>query len=114
MDLAVTIKALCRDDKSGEDYWVGLDYARCRDLLAGYREVEPLPKEELRALPLIFRWQHLAKVRERCKNLVNKYAAIPQEEKDVRRKGAKVEKETARLRWLETHGADLLAAFLDD
>jgi Ser/Thr protein kinase RdoA (MazF antagonist) len=114
MDLAVTIKALCRDDKSGENYWVGLDYARCRDLLAAYREVEPLPKEELRALPLIFRGQHLAKVRERCKNLVNKNAAIPQEEKDVRRKVAKVEKETARLRWLETHGADLLAAFLDD
>jgi Ser/Thr protein kinase RdoA (MazF antagonist) len=113
MDLAVTIKGFCRDDKSGEDYWVGLDYARCRDLLAAYREVETLPKEELRALPLIFRGQHLGKVRERCENLVNKNAVVPQEDKEVRRKVTKVEKETARLRWLETYGTDLVAAFVD-
>ena len=113
LDLAVTIKDFCRDVNSGEDYWVGLDYARCRDLLAAFREVDPLPKEELRALPLTFRGQHLAKVRERCENLVNRNAVVPLEEKDVRRKVAKVEKETARLRWLETHGADLLAAFAD-
>jgi homoserine kinase type II len=113
MDLAVTIKDFCRDVDSGEDYWVGLDYARCRDLLAAYGEVEPLPKEELRALPLIFRGQHLAKVQKRCENLVKKNAVVPLEEKDVRRKVAKVEKETGRLRWLETHVADLLAAFVD-
>jgi Ser/Thr protein kinase RdoA (MazF antagonist) len=113
MDLAVTIKGFCRDYKSGEDYWIGLDYARCRDLLAAYLEVEPLPKEELRALPLIFRGQHLAKVQERCGNLVNKNALVPQEAKDVLKLVTKVEQETARLHWLETHSADLLAAFED-
>jgi homoserine kinase type II len=113
MDLAVTIKGFCRDYKSGEDYWVGLDYACCRDLLAAYREAESLPKEELRALPLIFRGQHLAKVQERCQNLVNKNALVSQEAKDVRKLAIKVEQETARLRWLETHGADLVAAFVD-
>jgi len=113
MDLAITIKGFCRDFKSGEDYWVGLDYARCRDLLAAYREVESLPKEELRALPLIFRGQHLEKVQERCQNLVNKNAVVPQEAKDVRKLATKVEQEAARLRWLETQSADLLAAFVD-
>ena len=113
MDLAVTIKGFCRDYESGEDYWVGLDYARCRDLLAAYREVESLPKEEFRALPLIFRGQHLAKVQERCQNLVNKNAVVPQEAKDVRKLATKIEQETARLRWLETHSDDLLAAIVD-
>ena len=37
----------------------------------------------------------------------------PQEPKDVRKLATKIEQETARLLWLETHSADLLAAFVD-
>jgi homoserine kinase type II len=114
MDLAYTIKAFCRiHDQRSEDYRVGLDYQRCRDLVLAYREVEPLAPEEIQALPLIFREQRLVKVLNKCHNLLTKDAIVPQEAKDMRKLATMAEREAIRLRWLEAHGEDLRAALLD-
>lgn len=114
LDLAYTIKAFCRiHDPSREDYRVGLDYRRCRDFIRAYQEVEALAREEIRALPLIFREQRLLKVLNKCNNLLTKNAIVPQEEKDIRKLATMAEREAIRLHWLEEHSADLRAALLD-
>ena len=113
MDLAYTIKAFCRiHDQRSEDYRVGLDYQRCRNLVQAYQEVEPLAREEVQALPLIFREQRLVKVLNKCNNLLMKDAIVPQEAKDVRKLATMAEREAIRLRWLETHSDDLRTALL--
>jgi len=112
IDLAYTIKAFCRiHDESSEDYRVGLDHARSRDFLVAYKEVEPLPDQEIEVLPLIFRAQRLAKVLNKCDNLLTKNAVLPQEEKDVRKVATMAEREAVRLRWLEERSNDLLETF---
>ena len=114
MDLAYTIKAFCRiHDQHSEDYRVGLDYKRCRDLVLAYQEVEPLAREEIRALPLIFREQRLVKVLNKCNNFLMKDAIVPQQAKDMRKLATMAEREAIRLRWLEAHNEDLRAALLD-
>ena len=114
IDLAYTLKAFCRiHDAGSEDYRVGLDYLEARALLDAYREVEPLPESEITALPLIFRAQRLAKVLNKCDNLLTKNAVVPQEEKDLRKVAIMAEREAIRLRWLEEHSQDLLAAFMN-
>ena len=114
MDLAYTIKAFCRiHDQYSEDYRVGLDYERCRDLVLAYQEVEPLAREEIRALPLIFREQRLVKVLNKCNNFLMKDAIVPQQAKDMRKLATMAEREAIRLRWLEAHNEDLRAALLD-
>jgi Ser/Thr protein kinase RdoA (MazF antagonist) len=114
MDLAYTVKAFCRiHDQHSEDYRVGFDYSRYRALILAYREVEPLAREEIHALPLIFREQRLAKVLNKCNNLLTKDAIVPQEAKDVRKLATMAAREAIRLCWLEAHGEDLRAALLD-
>jgi Ser/Thr protein kinase RdoA (MazF antagonist) len=114
MDLAYTVKAFCRiHDQHREEYRVGFDYSRYRALILAYREVEPLAREEIQALPLIFREQRLVKVLNKCNNLLTKDAVVPQEAKDVRKLATMAAREAIRLRWLEAHGEDLRAALLD-
>jgi Ser/Thr protein kinase RdoA (MazF antagonist) len=114
LDLVYAIKAFCRSaDEHRDEYWIGLDYGRCRAFLAAYREEESLPREETHALPLIFRGQRLVKVLHKCGNLLAKNAVVPQQLKDVRKLALMAEREASRLRWLEAHSNDLLAAFLD-
>ena len=114
MDLAYTVKAFCRiHDQHSEEYRVGLDYSRCRDLVTAYREVEPLAREEIQALPLIFREQRLVKILNKCNNLLTKNAIVPQEAKDIRKLATMAAREAVRLRWLEAHSEDLRAALLD-
>jgi Ser/Thr protein kinase RdoA (MazF antagonist) len=114
MDLAYTVKAFCRiHDQHSEDYRIGFDYRRCRELVLAYREVEPLAREEIQALPLVFREQRLLKVLNKCNNLLTKDAIVPQEAKDVRKLATMAEREAIRLRWLEAHSEDLRAALLD-
>jgi homoserine kinase type II len=114
MDFAYTIKAFCRiHDQHSEEYRIGFDYKRCRELVLAYQEVEPLAREEIQALPLIFREQRLLKVLNKCNNLLTKDAIVPQEAKDVRKLATMAEREAIRLRWLEAHNEDLRAALLD-
>ena len=114
MDLAYTVKAFCRiHDQHREEYRVGFDYSRYRALILAYREVEPLAREEIQALPMIFREQRLVKVLNKCNNLLTKDAIVPQEAKDVRKLATMAAREAIRLRWLEAHGEDLRAALLD-
>jgi Ser/Thr protein kinase RdoA (MazF antagonist) len=114
MDLAYTVKAFCRiHDQHSEEYRVGFDYSRYRALILAYREVEPLAREEIQTLPLIFREQRLAKVLNKCNNLLTKDAIVPQGAKDVRKLATMAAREAIRLRWLEAHGEDLRAALLD-
>ena len=114
LDLAYTVKAFCRiHDQQSEEYRVGFDYSRYRELILAYREVEPLAREEIQALPLIFREQRLVKVLNKCNNLLTKDAVVPQEAKDVRKLATMAAREAIRLRWLEAHSEDLRAAVLD-
>ena len=106
--------AFCHiNDRGRNDYRVGYDYGRCRDFLAAYRAEEPLPQEEATALPLLCRGQRLLKVLKKCSNFLAKNAVVPQEVKDVRKLATMAEREATWLRWLEGHGEDLRAAFLD-
>jgi len=114
MDLAYTIKAFCRvHDQQSEEYRIGLDPRRCRELVLAYQEVEPLAREEVQALPLIFREQRLVKVLQKCNNLLTKDAIVLQEAKDMRKLALMAEREATRLRWLEAHSEGLRAALLD-
>jgi Ser/Thr protein kinase RdoA (MazF antagonist) len=114
MDLAYTVKAFCRiHDQHSEEYRIGFDYSRYRELMLAYREVAPLAREEIQALPLTFREQRLVKVLNKCNNLLTKDAVVPQAAKDVRKLATMAAREAVRLRWLEAHGEDLRAALLD-
>jgi homoserine kinase type II len=113
-DLAIAIRSFCHHSRRDERYWIDLDYSRCRDLLAAYQEVNPLPEEELRALPLILR-QHLAiKALKRCNNFLWRNSVAPQEEARARKLAKRLEAGAARLRWLEEHSRELVAAFVDE
>lgn len=113
VDLAYTFKAFCRvHDDSSEDFRIGLDLDRCRDLMHAYREVEPLPPDEIRALPLIFRGQRLMKVCNKCQNFLRKNAIQPQEQKDVKKVATIIEREAVRLRWLEDRRESLVSVLL--
>jgi homoserine kinase type II len=112
-DLAIAIRSFCHHTRRDDGHWSGLDYARCRDLLAAYQEVEPLPEEELRALPLILREQHFVmKVLKRCDNFVQRNSVVPQEAERARKLARRLEAEAVRLRWLEEHGRELVAALV--
>jgi homoserine kinase type II len=114
-DLAIAIRSFCLHRGRNERRWADLDYTRCRDLLAAYQGVEPLPEEELRALPLILRQHFAIKALKRCDNLLWRNTIAPQEAARARRKLAKrLEKGAARLRWLEEHSRELVAAFGDE
>jgi Ser/Thr protein kinase RdoA (MazF antagonist) len=114
MDLAYSLKAFCRPpDERHEDYWVGLDLARCGTFLAGYRDAEPLTRDTVGQLPLLFRTQRLQKILNKCKNFLAKDAVVPQEANDVRKITKIIEHETVRLRWLERRSAELRAALLN-
>jgi homoserine kinase type II len=114
MDLAYSLKAFCRpQDKGHEDYWVGLDLARCCAFLAAYREAEPLGQDAVQQLPLLLRTQRLHKILNKCKNFLAKDAVVRQEDNDVRKITKIIEHETVRLRWLERQSAQLLAALLN-
>src|SRR5215211_3220981 len=113
-DLAIAIRSFCHHSRRDERYWIDLDYSRCRDLLAAYQEVNPLPEEELRALPLILR-QHLAiKALKRCNNFLWRNSVAPQEEARARKLAKRLEAGAARLRWLEEHSRELVAAVVDE
>ena len=113
-DLAIAIRSFCHHSRRDERFWIDLDYTRCRDLLAAYQEVNPLPEEELRALPLILR-QHLAiKALKRCDNFLWRNSVAPQEEARARKLAKRLEAGAARLQWLEEHSWELVAAFLDE
>jgi len=113
-DLAIAIRSFCHHSGRDERYWIDLDYTRCRDLLAAYQEVNPLPEEELRALPLFLR-QHLAiKALKRCDNFLWRNSVAPQEEVRARKLAKRLEAGAARLRWLEEHSRELVAAFVDE
>ena len=114
LDLAYALIAFCRiDDPTRNDYRVGFDYGRCRDFLAAHRAEEPLPQEEATALPLLCRGQRLLKVLKKCSKFLAKNAVVLPEVKDVRKLATRVEQKATRLRWLEGHGEELRAAFLD-
>ena len=111
MDLAYTVKAFCRGH-AGEDesFRIGFDLDRCRELMGAYREEESLSEVEIPALPLLFRAQRLRKVLNKCENFLAKNLEVRQEEKDVRKLATVVEREAARLSWLEAKAGDLIEA----
>lgn len=112
-DLAIAIRSFCRAGENGDGFWAGLDPTRCRAFLAAYREVEPLSEEELEALPLIVREQHLMmKVLKRCTNFLARSPGEQREAERVQKLARRLEQEAVRLRWLEAHGEDLVAALM--
>jgi Ser/Thr protein kinase RdoA (MazF antagonist) len=113
-DLAIAIISFCHHKGRDERYWIDLDYARCRDLMAAYLEVNPLPEEELRALPLILRQHSAIKALKRCTNFLWRNSVAPQEEARHRKLAKRLEAGAARLRWLEEHSRELVAAFVDE
>ena len=112
-DLAIAIRSFCLHSGRDERYWIDFDYTRCRDLLAAYQEVELLPEEELRALPLILRQHFAIKALKKCNNLLWRNSVAPQEAARARKLAKKLEAGAARLRWLEEHSRELIAAFVD-
>jgi Ser/Thr protein kinase RdoA (MazF antagonist) len=113
-DLAIAIRSFCHHSGRDEKYWIDLDYTRCRDLLAAYQEVNPLPEEELRALPLILRQHFAIKALKRCDNFLWRNSVAPQEEARARTLAKRLEAGAARLRWVEEHSRELVAAFVDE
>jgi homoserine kinase type II len=113
-DLAIAISSFCHHKGRDERYWIDLDYTRCRDLLAAYQEVNPLREEELRALPLILRQHSAIKALKRCDNFQWRNTVAPQEEARARKLAKRLEAGAARLRWLEEHSRELVAAFVDE
>jgi homoserine kinase type II len=112
-DLAIAIRSFGPHRGGDEKPWIDLDYTRCRDLLAAYQEVEPLAEEELRALPLILQQHFAIKALKRCDNFLWRTSVAPQEAARAQKLAKRLEKVAARLRWLEEHSQELVAAFVD-
>jgi len=113
-DLAIAISSFCHHKGRDGRYWIDLDYTRCRDLLAAYQEVNPLPEEELRALPLSLRQHSAIKALKRCDNFLWRNSVALPEEARARKLAKRLEAGAARLRWLEEHSRELVAAFVDE
>jgi Ser/Thr protein kinase RdoA (MazF antagonist) len=113
-DLAIAIRSFCHHKGRDGRYWIDLDYTRCRDLLAAYQEVNPLPEEELRALPLGLRQHSAIQVLKRCDNFIWRNSVAPQEEARARKLAKRLGAGAARLRWLEEHSRELVAAFVGE
>lgn len=110
LDLAYSIKEFCFvHGKSRKELHVALDYDHFRLFLAAYQEVEPLPGEELQVLPLILRMRHVVKVVNLCNSYILKDAAVPREERQMRRLVLKLEREATWLEWLAKHHEELVS-----
>ncbi|MGH9042603.1 MAG: phosphotransferase [Acidimicrobiia bacterium] len=107
LDLAYTLRALARRPKEEPGAY---DLPRVRIFMAAYLEEEPMAAEETARLPEVMRAQRLLKVAGKSANFVNKHAVVPQEEKDAVKLIETLELELPRLRWLEEHEGELLAA----
>lgn len=107
LDLAYTVKALCR---APGNRWVGLDQVLLGDFLRAYDEVEQVRTGELDALPLVFQAQRLLKVIKKCQNVVAKHELVTQTAKDVEKVAVIVDREQARVSWLEHHAPQLAVA----
>ena len=106
LDLAHMVKAF------GRSGMVGLDSGRCTEVMASYAEHEPLPAEEVAALPLILRAERLGKVLGMVSTFLRKRSeGWPPGRKDVLDVLDLAELETERLRWLEREERGLLAVF---
>ena len=104
LDLAYTVKALCR---APGNRWIGLDEGLVGDFLRAYEEIEEVRTAELDALPLVFQAQRLLKVIKKCQNVVAKHGIVAQEAKDVEKVAAIVDREQARVSWLDHHASQL-------
>ena len=99
LDLAAALKTFAR--AAG-----GFDLDRCADLMAAYDEVDRLSPGEVRALPAILRVERLVRVYRLCA----RGGAADAGEVVVREIVEVIEKEAARLRWLEAHEPALVEA----
>ncbi|MBI5583663.1 MAG: phosphotransferase, partial [Deltaproteobacteria bacterium] len=110
LDLAYSIKELChRHNEFRETGQVKLDFDCLRSFLKVYRQVSPLPEEELQVLPLIFGARHVLKIIDKCNGFLSKDTVNPRQETHLRKQVFKLERETAWLAWLEGHEEELLA-----
>jgi len=81
----------------------GFDLDRCADLMSAYDEVEHLSPGEVRALPAILWVERLARVHM----LSARAVAVGAGETVVHEVAGMIEREAARLRWLEEHESAL-------
>jgi Ser/Thr protein kinase RdoA (MazF antagonist) len=99
VDLAAAVKTFARG--AG-----GFDLNRCADLMAAYDEVEPLAPGEVEAVPAILRVEGLVRVLRVSAGAV----AAGVEETVVHDVVEVIQREAARLRWLEEHEPALVEA----
>jgi homoserine kinase type II len=116
LDLAYSLETFCHHhDKSGPEPRVVFDFERCRNFLRGYREVEPVPGEELQVMPLVFQARHIIKIGDKLNTFVAKDAVAERDERKFRKHVLLVlVGETAWLKWWAGHTRELLAAFHGD
>lgn len=107
LDLAYTLRALTRRPKKEPG---AFDLPRLGAFLAAYQQVEPLTAGEAERLPQVLRAQRLLKVAGKAANLLGKHALVAQQEKDAFKLIETLEVELPRLRWLEEHEGELVAA----
>ncbi|MGH9035701.1 MAG: phosphotransferase [Acidimicrobiia bacterium] len=107
LDLAYALRALTRRPKEEPG---AFDLPRFGVFLAAYQQVEALAPGEAERLPQVLRAQRLLKVAGKTANLVAKHATVPQQEKDAFKLIETLELELPRLRWLEEHEGELMAA----
>ena len=112
IDLAYAVRGFCCDNRLTTN-WTAFDLERCRAFMTAYREREHLPAAEASTLPLLFGSQQLVKVLNKCERLLTKHAVVPQQAKDVRKVAEIAARQVTRLRWLEEHRAELLAALAE-
>jgi homoserine kinase type II len=101
LDLAYSLRAFCRLRPARDTQ--GLDPRLCEEFLRSYRREAPLAQPDLRALPSVLRAQRLIKVVRKCDNLLTKHSLAPQRAKDAAKFAVMLERERARLRWLDEH-----------
>ena len=116
LDLAYSMETFCHHhDKSGAEPRVVFDFDLCRRFFAAYREVEPVPEEELQAFPLMFQARHIIKIVNNINMFIDKDAVMPRDEAKLRKHVLLVlEGETAWLKWWAGHDRELIAALHGD
>jgi Ser/Thr protein kinase RdoA (MazF antagonist) len=103
IDLAAALKTFARAQE-------GFDLERCADVMAAYDELESLSPGEVTALPIILRMERLVRVFRLMSGFGARFEEAGAPEGVVDELVDVIEKEAARLHWLEEHEPALVEA----
>lgn len=107
MDIAYLLRSMTRN--RGERGAFHTD--RFATLVGGYRAEERLTAAEVDRIPAAMQAHSLLRVRGKAVNLLTKDETVPQDARDILKVVEKpMELEVSRLRWIDAHGDELVAA----